>query len=329
MHESLPWILFTGFVVGMLALDLGVFHRSAHVVSRREAAGWSAFWIGLALLFNVGVFWQMGTDAGIQWTTGYLIEKSLSVDNVFVFLIIFAAFRVPPEYQHRVLFWGVLGALVMRAGMIALGVTLLETFDWIIYVFGTLLVVTGIRIFRSRGDEPDVGHNLFVRATRRWFNVTEGYRGQRFIVREAGTWALTPLALVLIVIETTDVVFAVDSIPAIFAVTRDPFIVYTSNVFAILGLRALFFLLAGYLNELPLLKPALAAILLFVGGKMLLADVGHLPPLVSLAVVAGILSVAVVLSLRMRPVPTAEQAAVPVVGGPFNPEDDEGDADRK
>lgn len=328
MTELLPWILFNAFVIGMLALDLGVFHREAHEVSRREAAGWSVFWISLALIFNAGIYWQMGHAAGVEWTTGYLIEKSLSVDNVFVFLIIFAAFKVPAAYQHRVLFWGILGALVMRGAMIAIGAALLDNFDWVIYVFGGLLVFTAVRLFLSRDDHPDVGDNAFVRAAVRWFRVTGDYRGQRFFVREGGLLYLTPLALVLIVIESTDVVFAVDSIPAIFAVTDDPFIVYTSNVFAILGLRALFFLLAGYLNDLPLLKPALSVVLLYVGSKMLLVDVYHIPPLVSLGVVASILTVAVLLSLRMRHDPIEIQAAVPVEGGPFEDADRDGVPDR-
>lgn len=322
MSDLLPWVLFTSFVLAMLSLDLGVFHREAHAVSRKEAAGWSVFWIGLALLFNVGVYWQMGSEAGLEWTTGYLIEKSLSVDNVFVFLIIFAAFKVPAEYQHRVLFWGVLGALVMRGVMIAIGAALLSNFEWVIYIFGGLLVVTAIRFLVSHGDDPDAGHNWVVRTAVRWFRTTDDYRGQRFLVRERGVLYLTPLMLVLLVIESTDLVFAIDSIPAIFAITDDPFIVYTSNVFAILGLRALFFLLAGYLNELPLLKPALSAILAFVGTKMLLVDVVHLPPQVSLGVVAAILAVAVAGSLMMKPKPLPEQAAVPVDGGPFDDDRD-------
>lgn len=328
MTDLLPWVLFTAFVLGMLALDLGVFHRDAHEVSRREAAGWSVFWIGLALLFNAGVYWRMGAESGLEWTTGYLIEKSLSVDNVFIFLIIFAAFKVPAAYQHRVLFWGVMGALVMRGIMIGIGAALLHNFDWIIYVFGGLLIFTGIRLFLSRDDHPDVAENPLVKLAARRFRTTSDYRGQSFFVRENGLLYLTPLALVLIVVESTDLVFAVDSIPAIFAVTDDPFIVYTSNVFAILGLRALFFLLAGYLNDLPLLKPALATILLFVGTKMILADVYHMPPFVSLGVVASILTVAVLLSLRMKHPPLEIQEAVPVDGGPFEDLDDDGIPDR-
>lgn len=322
MTDALPWILFTGFVLAMLALDLGVFHRHAHEVSRREALGWSVFWIGLALIFNAGVYWQMGTQSGIEWTTGYLIEKSLSVDNVFVFLIIFAAFRVPPAYQHRVLFWGILGALVMRGVLIAVGAALLDNFHWIIYVFGAFLIFTGLRFLRSEGADPDVGHNVFVRFAQRHFRTTEDYEGQRFFVRRDGLTYITPLFLVLLVIESTDLVFAVDSIPAIFAITDDPFIVYTSNVFAILGLRALFFLLAGYLNDLRFLKPALAAVLVFVGTKMVITDIYHIDPLVSLAVVVGILGVAVGASLRYpAEKPTAEQMVVPVAGGPAGPDE--------
>lgn len=321
MDELLPWILFTAFVLAMLALDLGVFHREAHEVSRREALAWSVFWISLALLFNAGIYWRMGTTAGLEWTTGYLVEKSLSVDNVFVFLIIFAAFRVPAAYQHRVLFWGIVGALVMRGALIAVGAALLDNFDWIIYVFGGFLIITGLRFLRTESADPDVGHNLFLRLAQRYFRTTPDYEGQRFFVRRDGRTYLTPLFLVLLVIESTDLVFAVDSIPAIFAITRDPFIVYTSNVFAILGLRALFFLLAGYLNDLRFLKPALAAVLVFVGTKMLIVDVIHIDPLISLVVVTGILTVAVTASLRFPlDEPTLEQLTVPVGDGPADPD---------
>jgi len=319
LSELAPWILFNVFILGLLALDLVVFHREAHEVSRREALGWSVFWIGLALTFNAGVYWQMGTESGLEWTTGYLIEKSLSVDNVFLFLIIFASFNVPAAYQHRVLFWGVMGALVMRGILIVVGAALIEAFGWILYIFGGFLIVTGLRFLRHT-DTEDPRENVVVRFARRHLRVTEAYEGQKFVVRRNGVWLVTPLFLVLLVVESTDLVFAVDSIPAIFAITTDPFIVYTSNVFAILGLRALFFLLAGYLNDLPLLKPALAAILVFVGTKMLIADFYHLPPLVSLGVVVAILTVAVVASILMRSdEPTEEQEAVPVEGGPADP----------
>lgn len=281
----------------MLALDLGVFHRDAHEVRRREALAWSAVWIGLAIVFNIGVYTLKGTDAGIEWTTGYLIEKSLSVDNVFVFLLIFGTFQVPAAYQHRVLFWGIVGALVMRAILIGAAGFLLSTLHFVIYIFGAFLIFTGIKFLRDQEHAPDLEKNRLVRLARRFRPVTETYEGQKFFVRRNGILYMTPLFLVLLLIESTDLVFAVDSIPAIYAVTDDPFIVFTSNIFAILGLRALYFVLAGYLGGLRYLKPALAAILVFVGAKMLLVDTPFkVPSLVSLAVIATILVVAVVAS---------------------------------
>lgn len=298
--ELLPWAIFLAFVTGMLALDLGVFHRDAHEVSRKEALGWSAAWIGLAIVFNIGVFAFKGTESGIEWTTGYLIEKSLSVDNVFIFLLIFATFAVPAAYQHRVLFWGIVGALVMRAVLIAAAGVLLGTLHFIIYVFGAFLIFTGIRFLRDQEHTPDLDKNRFVRLVKRAFPVTERYEGQSFFVRRKGVLFATPLFLVLVLIESTDLVFAVDSIPAIYAVTSDPFIVFTSNIFAILGLRALYFVLAGYLAGLAYLKPALAAVLVFVGAKMLLIDVYKIPALVSLAVIIAILATAITASLLVQ-----------------------------
>ncbi len=298
-----PWVAFNVFVLGMLAVDLGVFHRDAHEVSRREALTWSAVWIGLALLFNAGVYAVAGFDRGLEWTTGYLIEKSLSVDNVFVFLLIFGTFAVPPAYQHRVLFWGIVGALVMRAILILVGAVLLERFHWIIYVFGAFLIITGLRFLRDQSHEPDPRQSRVLRVAQRFLRTTDQYEGQHFWVRRRGVLYATPLFVVLLLIEATDLVFAVDSIPAIFAVTSDPFIVYTSNVFAILGLRALYFVLGGYLSGLKYLKPALAAILVFVGAKMLLVDLYKMPPLLSLAVIASILTIAIVASLRATPEP--------------------------
>jgi tellurite resistance protein TerC len=289
----LPWIAFLAFIIFLLALDLGVFHREAHEVSRKEALTWSAIWVGMALLFNAGVFWFMGTQAGIEWLTGYLVEKSLAIDNVFVFLMIFSAFAVPAMYQHRVLFWGVLGALVMRAFLIAFAGALLGTFHWIIYVFGAFLIFTGYKFLRGGHETPSLEKNRLVQLVRRFYPVTEGYEGQRFVIRRNGILYVTPLLLVLILVETTDLVFAVDSIPAIYAITSDPFIVFTSNIMAILGLRALYFVLAGYLAGLRYLKPGLAAILIFVGTKMLLVDVYKIPPLVSLGVIIAILTLAV------------------------------------
>jgi tellurite resistance protein TerC len=311
MTELLPWLIFGGIVAGMLALDLGVFHREAHVVSRREALAWSAAWITLALAFNAGVFFFRGSDAGVEWLTGYLIEKSLSVDNVFVFLLIFSAFAVPPVYQHRVLFWGILGALVMRAVLIAAAGLLITTLHFVIYVFGAFLIFTGIKFLRDQEHAPDLEKNRFVRLARRLFPVTAGYEGQRFFLRRNGVLFATPLFLVLVLVESTDLVFAVDSIPAIYAVTSDPFIVFTSNIFAILGLRALYFVLAGYLGGLRFLKPALAAILVFVGSKMLLADLYKVPALASLAVIVAVLGIALAASWRW-PRPATVPAHQPV-----------------
>ena len=290
--EALPWIGFLALVGVFLALDLGVFHREAKEIGRREALTWSGIWIGLALLFNAGVFWLMGTQSGIEWFTGYVVEKSLAVDNVFVFLLIFSAFAVPAQYQYRVLFWGIIGALIMRAILIAFAGVLLGTFHWIIYVFGAFLVITGIRFLRTEHKVPSLDDNRLVRLAKRFYPVTESYEGQRFWVRRNGVLFMTPLFLVLILVETTDLVFAVDSIPAIYAITDDPFIVFTSNIMAILGLRALYFVLAGYLAGLKYLKPGLAGVLVFVGTKMLLVDVYKVPPLASLAVIISILAVA-------------------------------------
>jgi tellurite resistance protein TerC len=291
------WVGFNVFVLAMLALDLGVFHRKAHVVSVREASVWSAVWIALALVFNLGVWHFLGPQKGVEFLTGYLIEKSLSVDNIFVFALIFGYFAVPQEFQHRVLFWGILGALVMRAIFIAAGAALLASFHWIIYVFGAFLIVTGIKMAFApeKGLEPE--KNPVVRLVRRLFPVSDRYHGQRFFVRQAGVLTATPLFLVLALVETTDLIFAVDSIPAIFAITSDPFIVYTSNVFAILGLRSLYFLLAGVMSRFEYLKLGLAAILVFVGTKMAIVDLVKIPSPVSLGVVAAILAAAVIASL--------------------------------
>ncbi|GIW18932.1 MAG: membrane protein [Tepidiforma sp.] len=308
MTDLLPWLIFAGLVAGMLALDLGVFHRDAHAVSRREALAWSAAWIGLALAFNAGVVFFRGGEAGVEWVTGYLIEKSLSVDNVFVFLLIFSAFAVPPAYQHRVLFWGILGAVLMRAVLIAAAGFLIHTLHFVIYLFGAFLIFTGIKFLRDQEHTPDLEKNRFVRLARRLFPVTARYEGQKFFVRREGVLYATPLFLVLVLVESTDLVFAVDSIPAIYAVTSDPFIVFTSNIFAILGLRALYFVLAGYLGGLRFLKPALAVILVFVGTKMLIVDLYKVPSLASLGVIVGILAVALLASWRW-PKPAAAPAA--------------------
>jgi tellurite resistance protein TerC len=281
----------------MLALDLGVFHRGAHEVRRREALAWSAAWIGVAVLFNVGVYMFSGSERGLEWTTGYLIEKSLAVDNIFVFLLIFSSFRVPAAYQHRVLFWGIVGALFMRAALIAGAGILIGTLHWVIYLFGAFLIFTGLKFLRNTEHEPNLDRNWLVQIARRFRPVTRDYEGHSFFVRRNGVLWLTPLFLVLLLVESSDLVFAVDSIPAVYAVTDDPFIVFTSNILAILGLRSLYFVLSGYLGSMAYLKPALAAILVFVGAKMLLIDTFKIPALVSLAVIIGILAVAVIASL--------------------------------
>ena len=301
MDQIWLWVGFNVFVLAMLALDLGVFHRKAHEVSLREAAGWSAFWIALSLVFNYGIYRFMGAEAGLAFLTGYLIEKALSVDNIFVFVIIFSYFDVPAKYQHRVLFWGILGALVMRGAMIAAGAALIKEFHWIIYVFGAFLVFTGIRMARQSEHAIDAESNPVIKMVRRFIPVTNVYHGQKFFVREkvGDTMRLvaTPLFVVLVLVETTDLIFAVDSIPAIFAITTDTFLVYTSNVFAILGLRALYFLLAGVIHKFHYLKLGLSIVLVFVGIKMLLVDIYKIPIVVSLGVIATVLATAVGASL--------------------------------
>ncbi len=296
------WIGFTVFVLAMLALDLGVFHRKAHAIKMREALVWSIVWIGLALCFNAGIYFWFGHEHALEFLTGYLIEKALSVDNLFVFLVLFSYFAVPLQLQHRVLFWGIVGALVMRAGFIMAGATLIQQFHWVIYIFGSFLIFTGIKLLAAReGDSVRPERNLVLRLFRRIVPCIQNYRGARFSVREAGRRYATPLLMVLVVIEATDIVFAVDSIPAIFAITTDPFIVFTSNIFAILGLRALFFLLAGMIGKFQYLKAGLGLVLAFVGVKMLLADFIHIPIGVSLGIVALLLSLSVFASLLFPP----------------------------
>jgi tellurite resistance protein TerC len=292
------WIGFNLVVLGLLAVDLGLFHRHAHAVTFKEAAIWSAIWVALSLAFNAGIFLFAGTDPGFEFLTGYLIEKSLSVDNIFVFVLLFSYFAVPAAYQHRVLFWGVLGALVMRGILIAVGAVLLKEVHAIIYVFGAVLIFSGIRMAMS-GDHKtiDVEKNFSVRLLRRILPISSEYDGQRFFIRRAGVLTATPLFVVLVVVETTDLIFAIDSIPAIFAVTEDPFLVYTSNVCAILGLRSMYFLLAGVVDKFHYLTIGLSVILVWVGSKMLLTDVYKVPIPVSLGVIAIILAVAVAASL--------------------------------
>lgn len=281
----------------MLAIDLGVFHRKAHEVSAREALVWTITWITLSLLFNVGVYYRFGPERGLEFLTGYLIEKALSVDNLFVFLVLFSYFAVPARLQHRVLFWGILGALVMRAGFIFAGAALIQKFHWVMYLFGAFLVYTGIKLLSHSEDEVDPERNPALKLFRRVVRSVPDYRGASFAVKQEGKWYATPLLMVLFVVEVTDIVFAVDSIPAVFAVTTDPFIVYTSNIFAILGLRALYFLLAGMMGKFRYLNVGLGLVLAFVGVKMLIADVFKVPIALSLAVIGGLLAISVAASL--------------------------------
>ena len=299
MTESIwLWVGFNVFVLAMLALDLGVFHRKTHVVSLKESLTWTGVWVVLALLFNAGVWHYAGSQKALEFFTGYVIEKSLSVDNVFVFALLFSYFAVPPLYQHKVLFWGILGALIMRAIMIALGAALITKFAWIIYVFGAFLILTGIKMIVKREEEIHPERNPVVRWFKKLMPVTPEYRGDKFFVRENGIRKATPLFVVLLLVEFTDLIFAVDSIPAIFAVTKDPFIVYTSNVFAILGLRSLYFALAGVMDKFHYLKIGLGVVLSFVGVKMLLAHTAYkIDTLVSLGVIVLILATSVVWSL--------------------------------
>jgi TerC family integral membrane protein len=298
--QAWMWVAFNVFVLMMLAVDLGVVHRRAHTVRLKEALIWSGIWIALALLFALGVYFWYGPQPALEFLTGYLIEKSLSVDNIFVFVLIFSYFKVPALYQHKVLFWGILGALVMRAIFIFAGIALLQRLHWIIYVFGALLILTGIKMAMEKDKEIHPDKNPVLRLFRRLVPVTEDYHADHFFVRRFGHYAATPLFIVLLVVETTDIIFAVDSIPAILAITVDPFLVYTSNVFAILGLRALYFALAGVMQLFHYLHYGLSAILVFVGAKMLLADVYKLPIGVALGVIAGILLISVIASV-MRP----------------------------
>jgi len=295
------WTGFNVFILAMLALDLGLFHRKSHVVSLKESLTWTGVWVVLALGFNAGVWHYAGSQKALEFFTGYLIEKSLSVDNVFVFALLFSYFAVPPKYQHKVLFWGILGALIMRAIMIAAGAALITKFAWIIYVFGAFLILTGIKMIVKREEEVHPERNPVVRWFKKLMPVTPEYRGDSFFVREIGIRMATPLFVVLLLVEFTDLIFAVDSIPAIFAVTKDPFIVYTSNVFAILGLRSLYFALAGVMDKFHYLKVGLGVVLSFVGVKMILAHTAwKIDTLVSLGVIVVILATSVVWSL-LRP----------------------------
>lgn len=294
------YVAFTAFVLAMLALDLGVFHRKAHVVTPKEAGMWVGIWMTLALLFATGLYIWSGADNALLFLTGYLIEQSLSVDNIFVIVMIFSYFRIPKQYEHRVLFWGILGALVMRAIFIGFGSLLIQKMSWILYVFGAFLIFTGGKMAVKRDDEFD-DQNLILRIARRYLRVSSEYDGQRFFTVRNGQRLATPLLPVLLVVEMTDLIFAVDSIPAIFAVTTDAFLVYTSNIFAILGLRSMYFLLSGIVHRFVYLQYGLAVILVFVGSKMVAADFVHVPTLVSLGVIILALGVSIVASLLRSP----------------------------
>ncbi len=309
--HPLIWIGFSVLVLAVLALDLGVFHRKAHAVGFKEALSWTGVWVTLAGLFGAGVWYWAGPQKGLEFFTGYLIEYSLSADNVFVFVLIFSYFSVPPPWQHKVLFWGVLGALVMRLVLIGLGVALISRFGWILYLFGVFLLVTGFKMVFGKQEEIHPERNPVVRWFRRLVPVTSDSHGDRFVVRVDGRRMATPLLVVLVCVEVSDLVFAVDSIPAIFAVTLDPFIVYTSNVFAILGLRSLYFVLAGMVDRFYYLKTGLGVVLAFVGVKMLLAHTAYkIDTLASLGVVAGVLTVTLAASLFHQP----RKAASPGLG---------------
>lgn len=297
------WIGFNVFVLVMLAIDLGVFHREAHTVSIREAAVWTTIWIALALIFCGGLYHFEGAQMAVEFLTGYIIEKSLSVDNIFVFVLVFSYLRIPPRYQHRVLFWGILGALVMRGAFIAIGAILLREFHWIIYVFGAFLIITGLRLAFAKGHEFDPEKSKVLQLVQRFMPISRSLHQQRFFVRSSGgpgqgvRRVATPLFLALVLVETSDVIFALDSIPAVFAVTQDPFLVYTSNVFAILGLRSLYFLLAGMIERFHYLEKGLAVVLMMVGVKMLVSPVFHIPTVYSLLAIFLVLAVSVVASL--------------------------------
>jgi len=296
LNQLLFWVLFNLFVLGMLVLDLGLLHRPGHTVKFREALAWSLTWVGLACAFAGVVYFQYGHATAVEFVTGYVIELSLSVDNLFIFLLIFRYFRVAPDHQHKVLFWGIVGALVMRAVFIVVGIGLIRRFHWITYIFGALLVYGGIKLFRQdeAGIEPE--NNPVLRLFRRWVPVTENYEGDKFVVRRMGLYA-TPLLAVLVVVETTDLLFATDSIPAVLAITLKPFIVYTSNVFAVLGLRSMYFVLAGMMELFHYLHYGLAVVLIFIGGKMLTSHYYQIPTGAALAVVAAVLLVSVLASL--------------------------------
>ena len=311
------WVGFIAFVLAMLALDLGIFQRNSHEVKPKEAAIWTGVWVSLAFLFAGGLWLYYGTEPALTFLTGYVIEESLSMDNIFVMVLIFDYFMVPKAYQHRVLFYGILGALIMRGVFIALGTVLLAKFQWIIYVFGGMLVITGVRMAFKHDETFDASQNPIVRMVRRVFPLTNEYHGKHFFTIENGRKMATPLFLVVVLVEFTDLIFAIDSIPAIFGVTRDPFIVYTSNIFAVMGLRSLYFLLASVIEKFHLLKYGLAIILTFVGLKMIAEAWIHVPIVVSLAVILGVLLIAIVASLIWPPPPPPRTEEIETTGSIF------------
>jgi tellurite resistance protein TerC len=317
MHAQLStgsptlWIGFTAFVILLLVIDLGIFHKEGRAVSTKEALWWTVVWISLALLFNLGIYYWFGQQPALEFLAGYLIEKALSVDNLFVFMVVFSYFGVPVTVQHRILFWGIFGALVMRAVFIGVGAALLHSFHWTTYLFGIFLVALGVRLFFQADEEAHPERNPLVKLIERYAPFTSELHGDAFTVRKNGKFFFTPLFLVLITIEATDVVFAVDSIPAIFAVTSDPFLVYTSNIFAILGLRALFFVIASLLDKFTYLQYGLALVLSFVGTKMLIADWYEIPIVYSLLTIISLLGGAIVASILLQPTRPAL---------PYNPE---------
>jgi len=304
---TLWWILFTLFILAMLALDLGVFNRKAHVIGFKEALLWTSFWVSLALLFGVGVYYFYGHHKALEYFTGYIIEYSLSVDNLFVFLLIFQYFRVPHKLEHKALFWGILLALITRAVFILAGVVLINKFHWIIYIFGAFLIYTAARIALGKGREIHPGKNILVRLLRKIMPVTRNFQEEHFFVVKRGVRFATPLLAVILALETTDIIFAVDSIPAVLAITKDPFIIYTSNVFAILGLRSLFFAISGIMRIFHYLQYGLVAVLSFVGVKMLISDFYKIPINISLGLIAGFLAISIIASL-IWPKPMEEPA---------------------
>lgn len=297
----MEWLVFNLFVLGMLALDLGVFHKKAHEIKFKEAVAWTGVWIVLALAFNGWIYYAKGSEKALQFLTGYLIEKSLSVDNIFVFITIFTCFSVPKIYQHKVLFWGIISALILRAIFIFVGVAAITKFHWVIYVFGFFLILTGIKLVLDHGKEFHPEKNPVLLLFKKMFPVTHEYHQDKFFVKQNAVWTATPLFVALIIVEVTDVLFAVDSIPAILAITQDSYIVYTSNVFAILGLRSLYFALAGFAGLFRYLHYGLSAVLVFVGTKMLIAEFYKVPVVISLTIVVGLITISIIVSLLAGP----------------------------